>query len=201
MDCPKCGTKNPDDAQVCTSCGSEFKQPTAPAEAVKVTTSRIAIASLVLAILSICAFFSAVILNSDVLVFFYLGLVISALVLGIISLAQVGLSAGRIAGLGFTITGVIIAIIPSFFIFAHSIFYRPRCVAFRMVCGSNLSYMGRAMLIYANDYTTVSLAQVARPQSGVLHQTGRQTIVSMRSAWNAMVPGAPQQSHQAYTFS
>jgi hypothetical protein len=152
MNCPKCGTKNPDDAQVCTSCGSEFKQPTAPAEAIKVTTSRIAIASLVLAILSICAFFSAVILNSDILVFFYLGLVISALVLGIISLAQVGLSAGRIAGLGFTITGVIIAIIPSFFIFAHSILYRPRCVAFPMVCGSNLSGIGRAMLIYANDY-------------------------------------------------
>ncbi|MHC4313984.1 MAG: type II secretion system protein, partial [Planctomycetota bacterium] len=29
---------------------------------------------------------------------------------------------------------------------------RVRQIAFRMVCGSNLSGIGRAMLIYANDY-------------------------------------------------
>ena len=36
--------------------------------------------------------------------------------------------------------------------FFCSALYRPRSTAFRMVCGSNLSGIGRAMLIYANDY-------------------------------------------------
>jgi len=152
MNCPKCGTQNPDDAKLCTSCGSVLTQPHTTAETVKVRTSGLAVASLVVAILSIFAFFLAVMLNSDILVIIYIFAVMFAFILGIISLVQIGLSAGRIAGLGFTITGVIIAIAPSFFVFVHSVFYRPRCRAFRMVCGSNLSAMGRAMLIYANDY-------------------------------------------------
>ena len=152
MNCPKCGTQNPEDAQVCTSCNSQLTQPPTPAESVQVTTSRLAIAALALGIISIFAFFLAVMLNSDMFGIIYMFAAVLALILGIISLVQIGLSAGRIAGLGFTIAGVILAIVPSFIIFVLSICYRPRSIAFTMVCGSNLSGIGRAMLIYANDY-------------------------------------------------
>ncbi len=152
MNCPKCGTQNPDDAQLCTSCNYPLTQPPQPAETVKVKISRLAITALAIALLSIFAFVLTVTQRSNIFGIIYIFAVMLAFTFGIISLIQIGLSAGRIAGLGFTITAVIIAIAPSLFIFVNSIFYRPRSVAFKMTCGSNLSGIGRAMLIYANDY-------------------------------------------------
>jgi hypothetical protein len=82
-----------------------------------------------------------------------LGFVISALVFGIISLVQIGLSAGRITGTGFAAIGIGIPVVLFFIIFIFAfLLYRHPPVAYRMICGSNLSGLGRAMLIYANDY-------------------------------------------------
>jgi hypothetical protein len=84
----------------------------------------------------------------------YAGLIlaISALIVGIVGLVQIELSAGRLAGRGFAIVGIAIPVVLLYLLFLPRIFLRPRSTAYRMVCGSNLSQIGKAMLIYANDY-------------------------------------------------
>jgi len=152
MNCPKCGTQNPEDVQVCTSCGSELTQLPTPAESINVKTSRLAIASLVLAILSPFAFFLAAMLGIKTLVITCMFTAMLALILGIISLVQIGLSAGRVTGKAFVSIGIAITAVFFSLMFLQAVLPRTRSVAFRMVCGSNLSGIGRAMLIYTNDY-------------------------------------------------
>ncbi len=55
---------------------------------------------------------------------------------------------------GFTLVEllVVIAIIALLMGILMPALARVRAIAFRMVCGSNLSGIGKAMLIYANDY-------------------------------------------------
>jgi len=149
MNCPKCGTQNPDDAQVCASCSTDLTQP---AESVNVKTSRLAITSFVLAILSPFAFFIALRLGIKTFATSCLLVAMLALVLGIISLVQIGLSAGRVTGKAFVSIGIAILAVFFSLMFLRAVLPRTRSVAFRMVCGSNLSGIGRAMLIYANDY-------------------------------------------------
>ncbi|MDH4238532.1 MAG: zinc-ribbon domain-containing protein [Phycisphaerae bacterium] len=155
MNCPKCGQQNPDDVQVCTSCGSELTQPPEPAESVKVETSRLAIASLIFGILTLFAFpaFFFPGFNSFVWPIIVIVAVILAIILGIIALVQIGLSADRLTGKAFAAIGIGIPVVLFFFMIflAGLLLYKPP-VAHRMVCGSNLSGIGRAMLIYANDY-------------------------------------------------
>ena len=152
MNCPKCGTQNPEDVQVCTSCGSELTQPPAPPETINVRTSGLAITSFVLAILSPFAFFLAAMLDSKTLAITCMFTAMLALILGIISLVQIGLSAGRVTGKAFVSIGIAITAVFFSLIFLKTVLPRTGGRAFRMVCGSNLSGIGRAMLIYANDY-------------------------------------------------
>ena len=152
MNCPKCGTQNPEDVQVCTSCGSDLTQPPTSAETVKVKTSRLAIASFVLAILSPFAFFLAAVLDNKTLGITCIFAAMLAIVLGIIGLVEIGLSTGKVAGKAFVSIGIAITAVFFSLMFLQAVLPRTRSVAYRMVCGSNLSGMGRAMLIYANDY-------------------------------------------------
>jgi len=139
MYCSKCGKKNPDNAQLCHSCSSVLTSTPAQAPALGVKTSGLAIAALVLGILSI----------------FTLGLTtIPAIILGIISLVTIEKSGGRITGRGFAIAGIVtpvLGFIPLMAIMLPAMF-RTRQIAFRMVCATNLSGIGKAMLIYSNDY-------------------------------------------------
>jgi len=92
MYCPTCGQENPDDARVCRSCNSVLTRTPTEAPTIAVRTSGMAIAALVLGILSI----------------FTLGLTgIPAIILGIISLVTIGQSGGRLTGKGFAIGGII----------------------------------------------------------------------------------------------
>jgi len=77
---------------------------------------------------------------------------LSAVGLTFASLARISLSRGRLAGRGFAWTGAaLVALLALFFLMVPAM-ARTRCVAFRMTCGTNLSGIGKAMLIYANDY-------------------------------------------------
>ena len=162
MNCPKCGTQNPEDVQVCTSCNNPLTQP---AESVKVTTSRLAIASLVFGILTLFAFpvFFLPVFNSFVWPIIVIVAVILAIILGIIALARIGLSAGRLTGKAFAAIGIGIPVVLFSIIFLTALLHRPRKIAFHMVCGSNLSGIGRAMLIYNSDYGDLPLPRAGGP--------------------------------------
>src|SRR3970040_2060723 len=78
---------------------------------------------------------------------------------------------------GFTLVEllVVIAIIALLMGILMPALARVRQIAFRMVCGTNLSGIGKAMLIYANDYDD------ELPRSGGRNSTWNMTI----PAWDA----------------
>ena len=159
MFCQKCGQENPDDAQVCNVCGTVLIQPQTPSIAVR--NSGMAIVALVLGIMSIftCALTA-----------------IPAIILGIVSLVKIEKSGGSLTGRGFAVAGIVVPavtlpVIALFMGIMMPALARTRQVAFRMVCGTNLSGIGKAMQIYANDY------EDAFPRSG-----GKNSI------WTSRIP-------------
>jgi len=139
MYCPKCGTQNAENAQICVSCGYVLPALTPAGMPVQVKTSGLAIAAFVLGLLS----------------FFTLGLTaLPAIILGIIALVAMGKSGGRLTGTGFAVVGIVVPVFSFFFLMGLLMpaLARVRQVAFRQTCGTNLSGIGKAMLIYANDY-------------------------------------------------
>jgi hypothetical protein len=162
MYCPKCGTQNPDNAQSCNACGAILTPTPAATGQITVKTSGMAIAALVLGILSLI-----------------LGILtgIPAIILGIIALVKIEKSGGRITGKGLAIAGIITPIFSFVLLIAILMpaLFKVRQTAFRMVCGTNLSGIGKAMLLYANDYDDEF------PRAG-----GKTTIWSNRIAdWRA----------------
>ncbi len=151
MLCLKCGKENPDDAQICQSCSALLTQAPVTAERPIVKTSGLAIAALVLGILSL----------------FTCGITaIPAVILGIIALVQIGKSGGRVIGKGFAVVGIVVPMVVFLLIIGLIIpaMNRPRQIAPRVVCGTNLLGIGKAMLIYANDYED-ELPQAGYPGS------------------------------------
>ena len=140
MYCPKCGTQNPDNVQSCNTCGAILtSSPATAAPPITPKTSGLAIAALILGILS---FFTCALTA------------IPAIICGIISLIKIEKSGGSITGKGLAIAGIITPVLS----FAMSIailmpaLSRVRQNAFRMVCATNLSGIGKAMILYANDF-------------------------------------------------
>lgn len=141
MYCPKCGTENPDGSQLCISCSWVLSSTSTQAVSPDAKTSGLAIASLVLAILTFCTFFITA---------------IPALILGIVSLVKIEKSAGQLKGKGLAIAGIAVpaALLPVALMMAILMpaLFRTRQLAHRMVCGANMSGLSRAMMVYANDY-------------------------------------------------
>jgi hypothetical protein len=176
--CPKCGKENPNDARFCNACGCEL-----PHQRLEVKISTLATASF------ICALCGLVLLAPSLIAFgiprilsprlLWIGLTFSvsfivlviSFILGFISIIQIERSGGRITGRAFAVGAVLISVfgglLPAWSVFMR----RPRSTAFRMVCGTNLMGLGKAMLIYANDY------EDELPKAG-----GR------NSAWAAKIP-------------
>ncbi len=82
---------------------------------------------------------------------------IPAIILGIVSLVRIEKSGGSLTGRGFAIGGIVVPsvslpLIALLMAIMMPALTRTRQVAYRMVCGANLSGIGKAMLIYANDY-------------------------------------------------
>lgn len=140
MRCTACGAENPDTNNFCQSCGFGFTGTnTAQAAVIPPKTSGLAIAALILGILSFACALTA----------------IPALICGIIALIQIGGSNGRIKGLGLAITGLILSILLPIIMILIAILLpaiaQSRTIAQRITCGANLKSIGMAMLVYAND--------------------------------------------------
>ena len=139
MYCPKCGKENPDDAQLCHSCSSVLTSTPAQAPVLGVKTSGLAIAALILGILSI----------------FTLGLTaIPAIILGIISLVTIEKSGGRKTGRGFAIGGIVVPVLAvpvlSMIILMPAL-QRVRKQAQAVICQTNLKQWGLIFAMYTGD--------------------------------------------------
>jgi hypothetical protein len=161
MYCSKCGKENQEDSKFCSLCNSELLGASSGSKDITVKTSRLAIVSFILALISFVILYIFFIERINrgrdenlFILFLWLITSLSAIILGVISLIQIGLSAGRLAATGFAVIGTALPF--SFYVLLMFIaILRPvRMVGYahRMVCGSNLSSIGKAMLIYANDY-------------------------------------------------
>ena len=143
MNCPKCGTENPEDAQICCSCSSTLPRIHEEVSGAAAQTSGLAIASFILGMLSFCTFFTT-------------GIV--AIVFGIISLVKIQKSGGQLKGNGFAIAGIAVPAVSAVFLVPMMLailmpaLARSRQIASRMICGNNLSELGKMMLLYAGDY-------------------------------------------------
>jgi len=136
MYCSKCGTQNPDNAQVCNSCSSVLPKAPDGVEKVIPKTSGLAIAAFVLGILSL----------------FSCGLtILPAIILGIISFVVIEKSGGKLTGTPFAVLGVVVPVL-IFFVLLWPMLLNIRQKACRMACANNLSEIGMSMLTYAKDY-------------------------------------------------
>jgi len=140
MYCPKCGKENPDDAQLCQSCSSVLTSIPAQVPALGPKTSGLAIAALVLGILSIF--------------FFPVGLI--AIILGIVSIVIIEKSGGRLTGRGFATVGIVIPVLMFFLIITLLALLMPalartREQVRRTVCLNNLKQLSLAWIMYADE--------------------------------------------------
>ena len=140
MYCPKCGKENPDDAQLCHSCSAVLTSTPTQVPALGVKTSGMAIAALVLGILSI----------------FTLGLTaIPAIILGIIGLVRIEKSGGKLTGKGFAIVGIVapVVLVPILLMVAILMpaLQRVRKEARTHVCQANLHQWAMVFSMYTQD--------------------------------------------------
>ena len=141
MKCPKCGTENPDGAQLCRSCSWVLTSTATQAPSAGAKTSGLAIAALVLGILS---------------PFTCLITAIPAIILGIVALVKISKSAGQLKGNGFAIAGIALPVVLLPFIallmgIMMPALARVRQIAFRTVCGANMRQIGILMTMYAEE--------------------------------------------------
>ncbi|MHC4559245.1 MAG: DUF4190 domain-containing protein, partial [Planctomycetota bacterium] len=130
-------------------------------ENLNVKVSGLAFASLVLSILGVFTFAITA---------------IPAVILGMISLLRIEKSGGRLTGKGFATVAITTSVVVFFIIgISTPALARAREISFRMICARNLSGIGKAMLIYSNDYDD------EMPRSG-----GRRSIWARRiPSWTA----------------
>jgi prepilin-type processing-associated H-X9-DG protein len=164
MNCPKCGKENPDDTQICRFCNAPMTETLELKQPVTVKVSKLAGFSLTCALcglaLIVPALFSAkfprtLSPRTDwVVSTFLIGLLIIAvsLILGVVSIIRIERSGGKITGRLFANLSVLVPVLSVLSSFWFIASHQSRSVAFTMVCGTNLSGIGKAMIIYSNDY-------------------------------------------------
>ncbi|MBL7153065.1 MAG: hypothetical protein ISS79_05065 [Phycisphaerae bacterium] len=160
MNCPKCGHQNHDHARACFYCRTSLLEPEPLGEPVDIRTSRLAVASAILAVLSIPGFimfsgsavqrFDSYEVHIPAFVCCLSG--VAAVFLGLIALACIEINYGRLTGRAYAAIGIAIPLFGVFLINVYASLARTRSVAYRLTCTTNLSGIGKAMLIYANDY-------------------------------------------------
>jgi len=142
MYCPKCGKENPDNAQLCRWCSWALTSASTIGPVPDARTSKLAVTSLVLAVLSFFTLFITA---------------IPAFILGLVSIFKIEKSAGRLKGRGLAIAGMAVPALSLPIIAAMLLailmpaLARVKAVAHRAVCGANMSGLGKAMIFYADD--------------------------------------------------
>lgn len=157
MYCPKCGKPNPENAQSCQSCDAVLTQGSPSAETVTVKTSVLAIVSFVLGIACCFSMYVSFVprrggIRTETLMLVCIVAGLAAIICGFISLIRIGLSAGRLVATGFAAIGVALPSAGFFLFLIMAVLMSSRGGASRMICGTNLSGIGKAMLIYATDH-------------------------------------------------
>lgn len=142
MYCPKCGTQNPENEKICLSCGQLLSVPSdIPQTAVK--TSALAIWSFVLAMIGLFTFMITA---------------LPALICGIIGLVKISKSHGRLKGTGFAVAGIAVTSVGACFILPMMLAIlmpalgKTKQLAQKIVCGTNLSGIGKAVMVYVDDH-------------------------------------------------
>jgi prepilin-type processing-associated H-X9-DG protein len=141
MFCPKCGKENPEGAQLCSSCSWLLSSVSAgPAPDAK--TSGAAVASLILGILAPLTCMLTL---------------IPAVICGIVGLVKINKSRGQLKGNGLAIAGIAvpfaaIPIVAMLLAILMPALGRVRALSYRLVCATNVSSIGKAMMMYADDY-------------------------------------------------
>ncbi len=166
--CPKCGKENPDNAQHCHSCGNALTQAPATQRQLDVKISVLATASFICALFGLALLMptfigmsyprSRLISSEWVSIAFLSGVLVLGvtIILGVSSFIRIEKSGGRMTGGSFAIGAVLVSIFGALLLLLWPIFgSRKRGLAYRMVCGINLSDLGKAMLIYAGDYDEI----------------------------------------------
>ncbi len=194
MRCVACGTENAHETPYCSSCGKPLDGSPPP---VRVRVSRLAIGSSICALIAAVCFLPGLIawldpklLHPQSEVARLTGMatllaVASAFLLGIAGLGEIATNGGRRTGYPFAMAGTA----APFFLFL-GLLYVPtfagvKVSSYHLRCGTNLSSIGKAMLIYANDY------QDMFPRAG-----------GERSQWVARTPWwAAENRRQAYGLS
>jgi prepilin-type processing-associated H-X9-DG protein len=142
MYCSKCGVENPENSQQCRSCGQSMTVAIDPRPAHMKETSGYAITALVLGILSP---FSCMLTA------------LPAIIFGLIALVKIKQASERLKGNALAIVGLClpVTLVPIIAILMGTLMpalARTKQLAYRMTCATHLSGLGKAMLIYANDY-------------------------------------------------
>lgn len=142
MYCPKCGTENSDDAQLCTSCHWVLASVSITGKNPNAKTSGLAITALILAVLSFFTFFLTM---------------LPAVIFGIVSLVKIERSGGQLKGRGLAITGIVapVILLPVIALLMGMMMpalARVRMIAKRITCATNISQLGKMMCVYANDH-------------------------------------------------
>ncbi len=171
MKCPACGHENGKRAMHCASCSQPLSVVATPS-ATPVRVSRLALTSFLCAILTPPgAIFLAVAYSFlaglaiartgedlgttplQVIFLACMALLVVAFFLGLVSLVRIGASGGRLTGRGFAVIGTAVPLVLGLLLLGISLQEAQRHNTYgRMHCGTNLAGIGKAMLIYANDY-------------------------------------------------
>jgi predicted nucleic acid-binding Zn ribbon protein len=158
MNCPVCGKENPDGARECQYCKGTLKYE------IKVRVSRLAIVAIILVLFCLVLTVPAIVaihyprvLSSRtpwVIKMFSLRhiLLIVSFIFGITSFVQIEKSGGLITGRKLSVVSILLPIFAGLFPVWYVIANYPRSRAFRMVCATNLSGIGKAMVLYGNEY-------------------------------------------------
>ncbi len=168
MKCLKCGVENRNDVKRCINCNTPMKwTPDSDIDqsVVTVKVSRIAITAIIIAICGLILSVTGIIAQrvprpvnmispviSQILFWSIVSGAVS-LVMGLVSLVRIEISGGKRTGSVFAVGAIILSIIVGVLPIWRIAFVRTRSTVIRISCVTNLSGIGKAMLIYSNDYS------------------------------------------------